>query len=91
MPIYDSTAIIGTTTKGKIPNITGDNCSVVANASIQTGVILKTNKSSYVGDKTSSTWKYTDFDASRSSDVYDNNATGITPAGVYVGGYLIKY
>ena len=92
LPLYDSGATLGTTTNGKAPNITYSASGNIGYLYNPTGALQATAGQ---GKKTTSNgtdWNYysESFDASRSSSVYDNNATGITPAGVYTL-WCIKY
>ena len=92
LPIYDSGATLGTTTNGKAPNITGDfGQNANDKAAAPTGCCFTTNTSSR--RRTSGeggTGHHMTINANNSSAVYDDNATGITPAGVYTL-WCIKY
>lgn len=98
IPLYDSAATIGDATNGKAPNITG--VLTHWNAQSDGHSLLQTNGCFYnynintlykvSVNGTTRTDAETGLDASRSSAVYDNNATGIVPAGVYML-WCIKY
>ena len=87
MPVYDSTATLGDTTNGKAPNITGsfwyDGCN--GGSGYLSGAF--TSGAGYYSYRNSNnnhaTLTATNLDASLVSSVYDNDATGIIPAGVY--------
>lgn len=89
LPVYDSGKTVGTKTNGKAPNIVGEyQCetgvpSSPKNAFYNAGSM---NRSSFGGSFVST---YLHFSANRSSAVYDDNATGIVPAGVYMN-WIIK-
>ena len=98
--MYDSLVARGTTTNGNAPNIKGsfgNNAAAgkgVVNSSVAEGCFESQNgnKAGFQANSATDTvtvkmW----FAASRSSSVYSDSATGITPAGVYVGGLCIKY
>lgn len=91
-PIYDGTATIGDTTNGKAPNITYSESGNIAYLWNATGALRTTAGQGKRTTSNGSDWAYysATFDASRCSAVYDNNATGITPAGVYTL-WCIKY
>lgn len=90
--MYDSTATIGNTTNGKAPNVIGSfgfvggsngrvyprNLSGAFSSDNVTGGAHVTSG----GTATTVTEKF-DFNAHKVSAVYDDNATGITPAGIY--------
>lgn len=98
MPLYDSGATLGDTTSGKAPNITGSidiSTSGYATYTINgTGSLQSLPSAGNVATPQSSGRSTRphgiSLNASTSSMVYDNNATGITPAGVYTL-WCIKY
>lgn len=98
-PIYDGTATIGDTTNGKAPDITGNfiiggERAKSSTATIATGSFGKYdagyNDRTYSNSSSGYRVWGVNFYASRSSAIYDNTATGITPAGVYTL-WCIKY
>lgn len=91
LPIYDSSATIGTTTNGKVPNIVGTGIQGYEDSTVFDGAISGEYINNFGGYSRGEPRYRLHIDASLCSAVYDNNATGITPAGVYVGGYVIKY
>ena len=96
LPVYDSGATIGDSTNGKAPNVKGNITNLYrGNGTNVTGALNATREGSDVRHtQTSSGWNVIPFtvgiDASQSSGVYDDNATGIIPAGVYTL-WCIKY
>lgn len=93
LPLYDSTATLGDTTNGKAPNITGymtPHAGSRGTTGVFGGAFYSTGVQEESGASTSGSAGRVGFDASRSSSVYDNTATGITPAGVYTL-WCIKY
>lgn len=98
LPLYDSAATLGDTTNGKAPNITGEFVSPVPigwpNGAYGTGALYAASpaKRRNVGQSSNSydNTKNIAINANLSSAVYDSNATGITPAGVYTL-WCIKY
>ena len=94
IPLYNSSVARGTTTNGKAPNITGGINTVMnrSNPPIVSGCFSRSGVTSYgVGGSGSGSFANLNFKASSSSSVYSDSATSITPAGVYVGGWCIKY
>ena len=83
VPIYDRTATLGDTTNGKAPNIKGHiPCPRLAAYGDWTGVFYADVSGSTLATGGWSSNGGT-MDASRASQVYDDNASKITPAGVY--------
>lgn len=93
LPIYDSTAILGTSTNGKAPNIKG-GISTWANysATFAESALYSGSRTNWGATSASENPKNDNlyFDASIYNSVYDDNATGIVPAGIYTL-YCIKY
>lgn len=95
LPVYDGTATIGAKTNGGVPNITG-SLEGGHNFLDGDGKSVSGALSFYVGSKRQKTWSSTynseyagfNFDASRSSAVYDSGTT-VRPAGVYMN-WIIK-
>ena len=93
LPIYNGTATIGSTTNGKAPNIKGKT-GIFMRAMNFSGCFIddgtygtgyNIGAQSYSGSKSGLV-----FNASSSNSVYDDNATGIVPAGLYMN-WIIKY
>ena len=87
LPIYDSSSALGTNTNGKAPNITGKFGHANKNQALDVnGCVSVVGYSgvsrSFMQDTTNNIAFYV-IDASRNSTVYDDNAAGIVPAGVY--------
>ena len=87
MPLYDGSATIGDAIDGKIPNITGsfwyDGCN--GGSQYLSGAFTSgEGHYSYRNSNNShATLTATNLDASLVSSVYNNDATSVTPAGVY--------
>ena len=92
IPLYDSAATLGATTNGKAPNIKGD---LMQNLNDRTG---QPSGCFYTADSSSRRrcagenggGYHMVFNANNNSTVYDDNATGIIPAGVYMN-ICVKY
>lgn len=92
--MYNSSVSRGTTTNGKIPNAKGTFAGVVYDGATDAQFTEGFYISAYSKKATpgsGSAGRIVTFDASRCSAVYANNATGVTPSGVYIGGWCIKY
>lgn len=98
LPLYDSGATLGSTTSGKAPNITGfaqgEVNFIKSSSGFYGGALYSSNNYNYQTRVEQSTTynqsRQINIDASLSSSVYDDNATGITPAGIYTL-WCIKY
>lgn len=97
LPIYDSAKTIGTATNGTAPNIVGEYFPLnmgFPNGTYGTGALYESGNGTrkHVGQSSNNynNTKTIGFDASRSSAIYTNGATKITPAGIYTL-WCIKY
>lgn len=89
-PVYENGATIGATTNGQAPNITGSFGSHNGSLVGGTGAFYSQGTMSSAGlSGVGSFPTPMGFDASRSSAVYSDTATGIKPAGVYMN-WIIK-
>lgn len=93
IPLYDSTATLGATTNGKAPNIKGEISNWANYGAAYNESALYGGSRTNWGALSGSSQQHDNnmfFDASRYNSVYDDNATGIIPAGVYML-WCIKY
>lgn len=92
LPLYSGTATLGDTTNGKAPNITYYVWGNVGYLYNSTGALQTTAGQGKRTTSNGTDWNYYEetFDASRSSSVYDSNATKIIPGGTYMN-WCIKY
>jgi len=84
---------LGDTTNGKAPNITGyftPHAGSRGTAGVFGGAFYATGVQEESGASVSGSAGRVGFNASRSSSVYSDSATGIVPAGVYTL-WCIKY
>lgn len=90
LPLFDSTATIGTSTIGAAPNIKGQLLHDYGRPIHSgTGPFYQIGGRPELRGSTGSGNTGTGFDASRCSAVYSDSATGIIPAGVYMN-WIIK-